>query len=341
MTGGVGLPQVTWQPNSRGRARRSPRPARDAEKPSVSTVTDTYAQQDGPDTGPPFPGRNPPVWHKFMNLCQAGDDLLFDNPLGDNLPDSGQTARASNFGSGGFLSNMDNAYVYDRDQPRLRQDASCSTAKAPTFAATYPSAPRMPTGEQLRYWSFCQNDPFNQRYIGCLRDDQVKLDKDGFFTIVDQPAVRPAEVREELDPVGTAARGRDDLPPHAARARRSARRSSALLTGPSRDDGRLLPDAPLLDGLVSALPLGRLLPRLQRLGQRLVEVVDEHEVDLLAQVLGDVVDVGLVQLRRDDALDPGPLSRQRLLLQAADRQHLADERDLAGHRRVRSAPAGR
>ncbi len=47
-------------------------------------------------------------------------------------------------------------------------------------------------GEQLRYWSFCQNDPFTQRYIACLRDDQVKLDKDGFFTIViSRPADRP------------------------------------------------------------------------------------------------------------------------------------------------------
>jgi hypothetical protein len=50
----------------------------------------------------------------------------------------------------------------------------------------------MPSGEQLRYWSICQNDPYNQRYIACLRDDQVKLDKDGFYTIVvSRPSDRP------------------------------------------------------------------------------------------------------------------------------------------------------
>jgi hypothetical protein len=189
VTGGVGVPQVTWQPNSEG-APGFYSPCRDIQKPTVSTVTGAYAGQDGPDSGPPYPGRNPPQWHKFVNLCQTGDDLFFDNEMGDNLPDSGQSP-CSNFGSGGFLSNMDNAYL---SMPITRGfgKAIVLHGKAPTYAATYPRARRMPAGEQLRYWSFCQNDPFDQRYIGCLRDDQVKLDKDGFFTIViSRPADRP------------------------------------------------------------------------------------------------------------------------------------------------------
>ena len=40
-------------------------------------------------------------------------------------------------------------------------------------------------------------------------------------------------------------------------------------------------------------------------------------------------------------LMPGPLRGQRLLLQAADRQHLAGERHLAGHRHVRGDGLGR
>jgi hypothetical protein len=40
-------------------------------------------------------------------------------------------------------------------------------------------------------------------------------------------------------------------------------------------------------------------------------------------VLGDVLDVALVERRADDVLDAGALGGQRLLLQAADRQHLA------------------
>jgi hypothetical protein len=180
VTGGVGLPQVTWQPNSEG-APAFVSPCRDLEKPSISTITPLYAEQDGPETGAPMPGRPMPVWHKFTNLCQAGADLFFDNPFGDNLPDSGSNP-CENFGSGGFLSNMDNAYVYtgiSRGYGRVL----VIHGKAPTFGLD---------GQQLRYWSFCQNDPYTQRYIACLRDDQVKLDNEGFYTIVvSRPSDRP------------------------------------------------------------------------------------------------------------------------------------------------------
>jgi hypothetical protein len=190
VAGGVGIPQATWQPNASPDAPAVASPCRELQKPTVSAVTDTYAQQDGPETGPNVPGRNPPAWHRFTNLCQAGDDLLFDNAYGDNLPDSGQRP-CENFGSGGLLSNMDNAYVYSGIN-RGYGRAVVLHGKAPTFAKTYPSARRMPSGEQLRYWSFCQNDPYNQRYVGCLRDDQVKLDKSGWYTIViSRPADRP------------------------------------------------------------------------------------------------------------------------------------------------------
>ncbi|HEX6711792.1 MAG TPA: hypothetical protein VF066_00355 [Thermoleophilaceae bacterium] len=179
-TGGVGLPQVTWQPNSEG-APAFTSPCRDLEKPTVSTITPLYAQQDGTDGGLPMPGRPTPVWHKFTNLCQAGADLFFDNPYGDNMPDSGSNP-CDNFGSGGFLSNMDNAYVYtgiSRGYGKLL----VLHGKAPTFGIS---------GAQLRYWSFCQNDPYTQRYIGCLRDDHVKTDSDGFYTIVvSRPKDRP------------------------------------------------------------------------------------------------------------------------------------------------------
>ena len=58
------------------------------------------------------------------------------------------------------------------------------------------------------------------------------------------------------------------------------------------------------------------------------------ELELGAQVLGDLVDVLLVELGGDDVPDSQALCGQRLLLQPADRQHLAVERHLAGHRDV-------
>jgi hypothetical protein len=195
MTGGVGLPQVTWEPASATAGPSLASPCRELQKPSITTITDGYAQQDGPDAGPPFPGRGTPVWHKFQNLCQAGRDTFFDNDVGDRIP--GDTDPCGNFGSGGFLSNIDNAYV---STPISRGFGKLLVihAKAPTFADTYKPAKTMPSGEQLRYWSFCQNDPFSQRYIGCLRDDQVATRK-GFFTIViSRPKDRPRCARNWL-----------------------------------------------------------------------------------------------------------------------------------------------
>jgi hypothetical protein len=190
VTGGVGLPQVTWEPASSPAAPPIASPCRQLEKPSVSAATDTYAGQNGPEGGPPYPGRATPRWHKFANLCTAGRDAFFDNAVTDQIPSSGQDP-CGRFGSGGLLSNMDNAYV---STPISRGFGKVLVlrAKAPTFADTYPRARTMPGGEQLRYWSFCQNDPFTQRFIDCIRDDQVKLDADGFFTIVvSRPADRP------------------------------------------------------------------------------------------------------------------------------------------------------
>jgi len=190
VTGGVGLPQVTWEPTSSSGPPATTSPCRNLEKPSSSTVTNAYAGTAGPGTGAPYPGRNPPAWHKFVNLCQSGSDLLFDNQAGDAIPKTGQSP-CGNFGSGGFLSNLDNAYAY-AFITRGFGPIVVFHGKAPTFAATYPSAPTMPSGVQLRYWSFCQNDPFDQRYVGCRRDDQVKVDASGNYTlVVSQPASWP------------------------------------------------------------------------------------------------------------------------------------------------------
>ena len=194
-TGGVGLPQVTWEPAASGGSPPASSPCQGVEKPSSNTVTGAYGGLAGADTGPPYPGRNPPLWHKFVNLCQSGADLLFDNSIGDLLPQSPQNPCA-NFGSGGFLSNLDNAYVYAFLSHGFGPIA-VFRGRAPTFADTYPNARKMPRGEQLRYWSFCQNDPIDQRYVACRRDDQVKVDKKGNYTIVvSQPADWPAAAQQ-------------------------------------------------------------------------------------------------------------------------------------------------
>ena len=62
--------------------------------------------------------------------------------------------------------------------------------------------------------------------------------------------------------------------------------------------------------------------------------LDVDELELAALVLGDLVDLALVAVGHDHALDPRALRRERLLLEPADRQHLPGQRDLAGHRDV-------
>jgi hypothetical protein len=77
---------------------------------------------------------------------------------------------------------MDNAYVYAAINRGYGKLLSIH-ARAPTFGIGH---------NQLRYWSFCENDPYSQRYIACLRDDQVKPDKRGWYTIaISRPSDRP------------------------------------------------------------------------------------------------------------------------------------------------------
>src|SRR4051794_32581031 len=65
----------------------------------------------------------------------------------------------------------------------------------------------------------------------------------------------------------------------------------------------------------------RLRP-LERHVEHLVDALDEGEPHLLEEALGEVLDVGLVQLRGDYVRHAGALRGERLLLQPTDRQHL-------------------
>src|SRR4051812_5314121 len=110
--------------------------------------------------------------------------------------------------------------------------------------------------------------------------------------------------------------------------------SAILYPGPGRRT-RALCAPPARPGAVLRRRRGE--RRLEDLRDR----VDEHERQIAPQVLGDLVDVGLVQRGRDHRRDAVALGGERLLLEAADRQHLARERHLAGHGDVvaHAAPA--
>src|SRR5690606_33679427 len=67
-------------------------------------------------------------------------------------------------------------------------------------------------------------------------------------------------------------------------------------------------------------------PRLRRLEcdlERILDALEPHELELLARLLGDVLEVLPIAGRQHHALDAGAQRREHLLLDAADRQHEA------------------
>src|SRR4051794_33482518 len=81
-------------------------------------------------------------------------------------------------------------------------------------------------------------------------------------------------------------------------------------------------------------PLGNRGRRRSRLQCQVENFANRHdwmEVHLIADIFGEVVQVGPVALGQDHVREPCGVRRQHLLLEATDRQHTALQRDLAGH----------
>jgi hypothetical protein len=191
LDGGVGLPSVTLEPAG---AAGSPgtSPCQNISLPTVDALNTAIANNDGgplPVLGA-YPGLNPPKWTLFVNLQQSFQEITLDNPTAAAAQPISGHAPASQ--GAGFYSNKDISYVFaptSRGYGRL----IVIHGRAPTFADTRAGQPVMPTGQQLRYFSFCQYDPLSQRVIACVPDDQVVRDAAGDYTIVVSTAAdRPA-----------------------------------------------------------------------------------------------------------------------------------------------------
>jgi hypothetical protein len=91
-----------------------------------------------------------------------------------------------------FFANFDNVYL-SLDVYRDRGDLVAFRAKAPVFADTA-GAKVMPSA-QLRYWSVCSNDFPTTRYVACTPDQGMRLDRQGYFTVVmSDPVHKPANL---------------------------------------------------------------------------------------------------------------------------------------------------
>jgi hypothetical protein len=195
--GGVPLPRVTLEPAGGG-APLTADQCRELQAPYAQPLNDLIAGAPGlpdpTDDGQGYPGRNPPNWRLFQNLCGSAVDVLLDNEDGEALHDDA-SARCGH--GAGFLSNRDIAYVF-APTSRGFGDLLVLHGRAPTFADTRSGPAVMPSGQQLRYWSFCQYEPATQRVIDCRSDDHVIVGPDGNYTIVVSTAEgRPASARPE------------------------------------------------------------------------------------------------------------------------------------------------
>jgi hypothetical protein len=190
ITGGVRLPSVTYNAPG-GVSERLP----SCPYPVVPAngVNQDIANAGSASSTPllAFPGTNPPTYHKFFNQPTSTVEGATDNgytgtTIGDTVsPLTMQLPR------GGFLQNLDNAYVFAQLTHGYGNIAVVH-ARLPSFPQTFADVPTMGTG-QLRYWSLCSNDGPSQRYYGCLPDDQLVLDSSGDYTIVvSTAAARPA-----------------------------------------------------------------------------------------------------------------------------------------------------
>ena len=194
--GGVPLPKVTLEPAGGAGGAPGVDACRELQAPYAEPLNDLITGAPGApdptDDGNGYPGRNPPRWRLFENLCGSAVDILLDNEDGEDFhPD----ARGRCGDGPGFLSNRDIAYVFTGTS-RGFGELLVLRGRAPTFADTRPGPATMPSGEQLRYWSFCQYEPASQRVISCRSDDHVAVGPRGFYKIVVSTAEqRPRNAR--------------------------------------------------------------------------------------------------------------------------------------------------
>ncbi|MEA2681683.1 MAG: hypothetical protein QOK05_11 [Chloroflexota bacterium] len=184
--GGEPLPSVTLDVGGQHIPIGDASQCDDSNTLASNQFNDTVAQSSVPTVLPGgcYPGKNPPLWHKFLNLPSSyvqGTDSTC--PTGQGASDAAYPV-SSRLPSGGFLENLDNKYVTALLNADFFGPVILIQSRIPTTPQTYEHAATMGMG-QLRYWSMCTNDPISTRYFGCLMDDNaMRLDSAGDYCLV-------------------------------------------------------------------------------------------------------------------------------------------------------------
>jgi hypothetical protein len=184
--GGVPIPRVTLEPVGGAEA-----PAPLGQPEACGELQASYLHDVPPliaeapavpvlPTGNPYPGRNPPNWRLFVNFGRGAADIILDNESGEDFHEAALEPQSD---GPGFFSSTHISYVF-APTSRGFGEVLVLRGRAPTFADTRDGEPRMPHGEQTRYWSFCQYEPATQRVIACRADDRVAVNGGREYEIV-------------------------------------------------------------------------------------------------------------------------------------------------------------
>jgi hypothetical protein len=139
-------------------------------------------QSDKPDT---WPAHNPTKW--FIQLDRKSLIGMYTGDIDPNAPRS----------EGGFYPNLDNDYIRAIIN-RKHGKVLIVRGKAPTTPQTFYGA-NVAEEADLRYWSLCSNQSFvNTRVNDCLFDQEIPLNKNGFYTIaISRAEDRPRNATQE------------------------------------------------------------------------------------------------------------------------------------------------
>lgn len=133
------------------------------------------------------PAKPTPVFERFWNNAYTILGAFNDNAL----------ARVTQFPAtddGGYATNPDTQYIAAGVSLNFGK-VVVLRVKPPTYAHTRPNATAWsPANSQVRYWSACTAEgPVSGKGSDCAYDQQIPVDRDGYWTlVVSRPEDRPA-----------------------------------------------------------------------------------------------------------------------------------------------------
>ncbi len=187
--GGVAAPAITLVLAD---GTRVPFPTCPDPLPELMPVTDLLASLGLDLPLPPLGLLAPrsPNFQRYVNVAQTYATDVTENQLTSSTLTPLIASLTSKLPAG-LGENVDNKYVY----AYLTQEYGkvvLLKGRMPTTPRTYDGVAVTSGGQELRYWSMCTANRTTQTY-GCLNDEDVQVDKDGYFTIaISTAANRPA-----------------------------------------------------------------------------------------------------------------------------------------------------